>query len=587
MANERSIAQIERTSSEPARSNAEVAQAFSELADYLELFGENPYKSRAYRTAAQKLESLTMPVAQIAAEDRLGDLEGFGDAIQAKTKDILATGTTKALEDVRAKAPASLLELLHLPGVGAKTIREIWQGLNVTDKAELEKAAREGRIRTLPGMGEKTEAKILDAIARSERYSRRMLLSVARSQASRLAKALKDCPEVQEMRYAGSARRGVETVGDIDLVGSSEDRAATMEAFTKLPSVSKVIVQGESSTRVLLANGVECDLRLVKPGDFGMLLHHFTGSKAHNIHLREIAERRGLKINEYGIFKGDQKIPTGDDENAVYEVLGMPPIPVELRENRGEIEAAQAGKLPHLIVKEDIRGDLHSHTRASDGKNTIEEMAKEAKSRNYEYLAITDHSQSLSITNGLNPDRLKEQIRAIREAGDKYGIHLLTGSEVEILPDGSLDYPDELLAELDFVIASVHSRFNQPRESMTARIIKAIRNPNVDMIGHPTGRMINEREPYDVDMEALIQAAAETDTAMEINSNPNRLDLNDVHARMAKNAGVKIFINTDAHSTKYFDLLQFGITVARRAWIEPGDVMNTRSFSELEDWLRR
>jgi len=436
-------------------------------------------------------------------------------------------------------------------------------------------------------MGEKTEAKILDAIERHGRYDKRMLLSTARSLASRLVKELKDRPEVEKITYAGSARRGVETVGDIDLVGSSRDREATMQAFAKLPSVAKVIVKGESSTRVVLANGVECDLKLVRPGDFGMLLHHFTGSKAHNIHLRTIAERRGLKINEYGVFKGEEEIPTGDDENAIYEVLGMPPIPVEMREDRGEIEAAQAGKLPHLIVKEDIRGDLHSHTTASDGKNTIEEMAQEAKKRGYEYLAITDHSQSLGITNGLNPVRLREQIRAVREASDKFGIHLLTGSEVEIKSDGSMDYPDELLAELDFVIASVHSRFNQPRDEMTARIVSAIRNPNVDMIGHPTGRMINEREPYDVDMEALIKAAAETDTAMEINSNPNRLDLNDVHARMAKDAGVKLFINTDAHSTKYFDLLQFGITVARRAWIEPRDVMNTRPYSELKDWLSR
>lgn len=571
------------------RSNAEVAKAFSELADYLELLGENPYKTRAYRTAVRELENLTVPIAQVATQGRLGDIPGFGEAIQAKTKDILATGTTKRLEEVREQAPASVLELLHLPGIGAKIVHEIWKGLNVTNVEDLKKAAEEGRIRTLPGMGEKTEAKILESIERRGRYDKRMLLSTARSLASRLVKELKTAsPDVKEIRYAGSARRGVETVGDIDIVGSSTDRAATMEAFTKLPSVAKVIVTGESSTRVRLANEVSCDLRLVKPGDFGMLLHHFTGSREHNIHLREIAERMGMKINEYGVFRGDEEIPIGDNEDAIYEVLGMPPIPVEMRENRGEIEAAQAGKLPHLIVKEDIKGDLHAHTMASDGKDTLEKMAETAVGKyGYEYLAITDHSQSLGITNGLSPARLKEQIREIREAGDKYGIHLLSGSEVEIKPDGSLDYPDELLAELDFVIASVHSRFRQSSEEMTARIVKAIRNPHVDMIGHPTGRLINERDPYEVDMDALIKAAAETDTAMEINSNPNRLDLNDIHARMAKDAGVKIFINTDAHSTKYFELLQFGITVARRAWLEPKDVMNTRPYGELMDWLRR
>ncbi|HEX5323280.1 MAG TPA: DNA polymerase/3'-5' exonuclease PolX [Capsulimonadaceae bacterium] len=570
------------------RSNAEVAKAFSELADYLDLLGDNPFKTRAYRTAARALETMHEPIAKIAAEDRLKTIPGFGEAIQAKTKDILATGTTKALEEARAKAPASLLPLLHLPNIGVKTIHEIWQGLNITSLEELKKAAEEGRIRTLPGMGEKTEAKILDSISRYGTYSKRMYLSVARSLASKLAKSLRDRPEVERIMYAGSARRGVETVGDIDLVGSSTDRKATMEAFVNLPSVARVIVKGERSTRALLASGVECDLRLVEPGDFGMLLHHFTGSKEHNIHLRDIAERRGLKINEYGVFRGDEEILTGDDENSIYEALGMPPVPVEMRENRGEIEAALAGELPHLLEKEDIRGDLHAHTTASDGKDSIEKMARfAAEKRHYEYLAITDHSQSLAITNGLSPERLREQIRAIQDAGDKYGIHLLTGSEVEIKPDGSLDYPDELLAELDFVIASVHSRFQQTREEMTARMVKAVRNPNVDMIGHPTGRLINEREPYEVDMEALIEAAAETDTAMEINSSPNRLDLNDVHARMAKDAGVKIFVNTDAHATGYFDLLQFGIVVARRAWLEPKDVMNTRPYNELMDWLRR
>lgn len=569
------------------RSNAEVARAFNELADYLDLLGENPFKTRAYRTAARALETLHEPIAQVAAQGRLKEIPGFGDAIQAKTKDILATGTTKALEEARAKAPASLLPLLGLPGIGAKTINEIWQGLNVTSLDELKKAAEEGRIRTLPGMGEKTEAKILDAIERHGRYSKRMFLSTARSLASRLAKSLRDRPEVEKLMYAGSARRGVETVGDIDLVGSSRDPEATMDAFVNLANVSKVLVKGERSTRVILANGVECDLRLVEPGDFGMLLHHFTGSKAHNIHLREIAERRGMKINEYGVFKGDQEIPTGDDENAVYEVLGMPPIPVEMRENTGEIEAALANNLPHLVVKEDIKGDLHAHTTASDGKDTIDTMAKAAAALRYEYLAITDHSQSLAITNGLSPERLREHMRAIRAAGDKYGIHMLAGSEVEIKPDGTLDYPDELLAELDFVIASVHSRFRQTREEMTARIVAAIQNPNVDMIGHPTGRLINEREPYDVDMEAIIQAAAATDTALEINSSPNRLDLNDEHARMAKQAGVMIPINTDAHATSYFDLLQFGIVVARRAWLEPKNVLNTRSYGELMDWLRR
>ncbi|MBV9852285.1 MAG: DNA polymerase/3'-5' exonuclease PolX [Armatimonadetes bacterium] len=535
----------------------------------------------------QTLHSLPEPVADVAAEGRLDDIPGFGEAIRAKITDILRTGTTPLYERVKDQVPAGVLGLLGLPGLGAKTARQVWQGLGVESVEALEEAARSGKLATLPGMGEKTVQKILASIERARRYGDRILLSQALPLAESLVAQLRPRAEVEHLDYAGSLRRGLETIGDIDLVGASRDPAATIAAFVHLPQVGRVITQGERMARVALHGGVEVDLKLVRPGDYGPLLHHFTGSRAHSIHLRKIAEARGLKINEYGVFRGDTELPLGDDEDAVYQVLGLPPIPIHLREDRGEIEAAQAGTLPHLITEADIRGDVHAHTTASDGTATIEQMAQAAQARGYEYMAITDHSQSLRIAGGLTPERLRGQIREIRRLEDALGIACFAGSEVDIRADGTLDFEDALLAELDFVIASAHLHNNQGEAAQTKRLIGAIENPHVDLIAHPTGRLLGKRDPYPLDFDAVCEAARRTGTALEINSSPDRLDLSDAYARHACQQGVRLMVNTDAHAPDNYGLLRYGITVARRAWLTAEDVLNTRPLAAFRDWLGR
>ena len=567
--------------------NGDVAAIFARIADVLELQGENTFKIRAYRNAVQTLQSLPEPIAAIATEGRLDDIPGFGEAIRAKITDILTTGTTPLYERVKDEVPTGVLELLSLPGLGAKTVRQVWQGLGVGSIATLEEAATSGKLATLPGMGEKTVQKILASIERARRYGDRVLLSEAMPLAESLVAQLRPRPEVQQLDYAGSLRRGVETIGDLDLVGASHDPAATVAAFVHLPQVGRIITQGEHMARVVLHGDMEVDLKLVAPGDYGPLLHHFTGSRAHNIHLRKIAEARGLKINEYGVFRGDEEVPLGDDENTIYQILGLSPIPVHLREDRGEIEAAQAGTLPRLITEADIRGDVHAHTTASDGTATIEQMAQAAKARGYEYMAITDHSQSLRIANGLTPERVRGQIRQIRLLQDKLGIALFAGSEVDIRADGTLDFDDTLLAELDFVIASAHLHNHQDEATQTQRLIRAIENPHVDLIAHPTGRILNKRDPYPLDFDAVCEAARRTGTALELNSSPDRLDLNDTLARHACQQGVLLMVNTDAHAPDNYGLLPYGITVARRAWLTADDVLNTRPLAEFRDWLAR
>ena len=569
------------------RTNGDVAAVFERIADVLELQGENTFKVRAYRNAVQTLQSLPEPVAAVAAEGRLDDIPGFGEAIRAKIIDIVKTGTTPLYERVKDQVPAGVLSLLSLPGLGAKTARQVWQGLGVDSVEALEEAAKSGKLVTLPGLGEKSVQKILASIARARRYGDRMLLSQALPLAESLVALLRPRPEVEHLDYAGSVRRGVESIGDLDLVGASRDPAATIGAFVHLPQVGHVITHGERMARVALHSGVEVDLKLVLPGDYGPLRHHFTGSRAHNIHLRKIAEARGLKINEYGVFRGDTEIPLGDDENAIYEMLELPPIPVPLREDRGEIEAAQAGALPTLITEADIRGDVHAHTTASDGTATIEQMAAAARARGYEYMAITDHSQSLRIANGLTPERLRGQIRQIRLLQETMGIALFAGSEVDIKADGTLDFDDALLAELDFVIASAHLHNAQGRDEQTKRLIRALENPHVDLIAHPTGRLLLKRDPYPLDFDAVCAAARRTGTALEINASPDRLDLSDTLARHACQHGVMLMVNTDAHAPEGYGLLPYGLTVARRAWLTAADVLNTRPLKDFQAWLAR
>lgn len=571
----------------PAPTNGDIAQIFDHIADVLELQGENTFKIRAYRHAVETLRSLPEPIAQIAAEGRLDDIPGFGEAIRGKISDILQTGTTPLYERTRDAVPAGVLAMLALPGVGSKMVRQVWQGLGVETIDALEEAARSGKVAEMSGMGEKTAQKILASIERARRYGDRLRIDTALGLAEGLVSLLRPRPEVTRLDYAGSLRRGVETIGDLDLVGASTDPAATIDAFVSLPQVGRVITHGEHMARVALHGGLEVDLKLVRPGEYAPLLHHFTGSRAHNIHLRRLAEARGLTVNEYGIWRGGEKLPFGDDEDAVYAALGLPPIPVNLREDRGEIEAAQAGTLPTLITLSDIRGDVHAHTTASDGAASLEEMAAAARAHGYEYLAITDHSHGLTIAGGLSPDRLRAQIREIRALQDKLGITLLAGSEVDIRADGTLDFDDALLAELDFVIASAHRYNNQDEAAQTARLIRAIENPNVDLIAHPSGRLINKRDPYTVHWDAVFDAARRTETALEINAAPERLDLSDVHARLARDCGVKLMIDTDAHSPANYDLMHYGITVARRGWIEAKDVLNTLPLGDFEAWLKR
>ena len=540
--------------------NGEVARVFERIAGIMEIQGENTFKIRAYRNAVETLNTLPEPVAQIAAAGRLDDIPGFGDAIQAKVKDILATGTTALYDRIKDQVPAGVVEMLSIPNLGAKTVRQVWEGLKIDSIAALESAALSGRLTELPGMGEKSVQKILQSIERYRRYSGRIRIGDALPLAESLIAAIQHFPGVSEARIAGSVARGRETVANINLAAATTAPAETLRRFTQMPQVGSIASQDERSARVVLHGGLEADLFVAAPQEFAAMLDERIGSAEHNAALAAANE-----------------IPTDVART----------IPLEIRENGGEIEAALAGTLPTLVTLADIRGDVHAHTTASDGKTTVPEMAAAAKARGYEYMAITDHSQSLYIANGLTPERLRAQIAEIRVLEDSLGIRIFTGSEVDIKADGSMDFDDDLLQELDIVIASAHMHNNQDRETQTKRIIRAIENPNVDLIAHPSGRIINRRDPFDFDFDAVVEAALRTDTALEINAAPERLDMSDIHARQAGARGVKILINTDAHSIENYDLMRYGVLVARRAWLTPQNVFNTRPLAEFEAWLRR
>ncbi|MDR3710720.1 MAG: DNA polymerase/3'-5' exonuclease PolX [Capsulimonadaceae bacterium] len=556
--------------------NSDVASVFSRLADYLEVAGENPFKTRAYRNAADLLVSLDEPIAQIAAAGRLRDLPGFGDAIVSKTQDILATGTTAAYEAMRAKIPEGVLDFLSLPGIGVKTVAQLWNGLHVDSLDALEAAAREGRVQGLKGMSEKTAAKILEAIERRSRFRGVLLVDSGSNLAETLRDHIAADPSVQQIEIAGDLRRGCETVSQLTIVASSLDFNATLDAASSSARVSSVIDRSADRIRLVLGGRAQADVYVCAPALFGALLASETGSAAHVTRLRALAAKRGM-----------EPAFAAPDEDAFYAALGLPPISPPLREDRGEIEAALAGTLPNLIRVSDIRGNLHQHTTASDGHDTLEDMAVVGKQRGYEYMAITDHSQALAMTNGLTVERLRAQIREVREVEQRVGIRLLAGSEVDILGDGTMDFPDDVLAELDIVIASVHSRFNLPREEMTARIVRAVSNPHVDILAHPTGRLLASRDAYAVDMDAVIAAAHAGGAALEINASPERLDMNEYNARKAAEAGVPVAINTDAHRVGHLDFLRHGVAIAQRAWLEPRNVVNSLALPELLAWLHR
>ena len=572
--------------------NLEAAAIFYRIAELLELKNDNPFKIRSYRKAAQVLEALTEDLAEIhrrGGVDALREIPGVGEAIAKKIEEILATGKLSYYEELKAAVPQGLVALLSIPEVGPKTARLLHEKLKVEGIEELEKAAREGKVRELPGMGTKSEENILRGIELLRKGKERLALGVAYPIAQSIVAELKDLPAVLRIDVAGSLRRMRETIGDIDILAASCEPVPVMERFTTLAQVKQVLARGKTKSSLIVEGGVQVDLRVVEPESFGAALQYFTGSKEHNIRLRELAVRRGLKINEYGVFEVESgKRIAGAAEEEVYAALKLPWVPPELREDRGEIEAAQEDRLPRLVELADLRGDLHAHTRWSDGGHSLLEMAEAARGRGYRYLAVTDHSQSLKVAGGLSVDRLKEQIREIRKLNEKLGdFRLLAGIEVDIKKDGSLDFEDKLLAQLEVVIAAVHSGFKMEAQAMTERILKAIANPYVNILAHPSGRIIGQREPYSVDMERLIRGAADTGTFLEINAFPERLDLKDTHARRAKELGVPISLGTDAHNLMQLDLMAFGVATARRGWLEAKDLLNSLPVDKLLEKLAR
>ena len=569
--------------------NLEIARAFDLIADLLELKGENPFRIRAYRRAAQNLGTLTKDVETLAAQGRLDEIPGIGPDLAGKIGEYLETGRMEALESLRREVPAGLADLMGVPGVGPKTAKLLHDRLKVTDLGQLETLARAGKLRGLPGIQAKTEQNLLKGIALVRRGQARMPLGRALPLAEEIANALARVRGVKRVEPAGSVRRRKETVGDLDILVTSTDPARVMDAFVRLPQVAEILEQGPTKASVRHREGIQVDLRVVEPATFGAALQYFTGSKEHNIRIREMAVKKRLKISEYGVFRepGGKRI-AGATEEEVYAAVGLPWIPPELREDSGEIEAAQSRRLPTLVELNDIRGDLHCHTNATDGHHTVEALVAAARKRGYAYVLVSDHSRSTRIAGGLTADEALAHVERIRAIGRKQrGITVLAGSECDILPDGSLDYPDDVLAQMDLVVAAVHSRFKQPRAEMTRRICRALENPYVNVLAHPTGRLIGLREPYDVDLEQVFAAARRHGKAVEINCYPERLDLNDVHARRARELGVLLAINTDTHALDQLDTMRLGVATARRAWVGPAEVINTWSVDKLRAWARK
>ena len=567
--------------------NHEIAEIFQRIGDMLDILGENRFKVLAYRRAAENIQVLGQDLRIYWQAGTLQEIPGIGSAIAEKIDELLTTGRLEFYERLQDQVPPGVVSLLEIPEVGPKTAKLLWEQLGLQSVAEVEAVARSGQLRALPGLGAKSEAKILAGIEALYRRSDRIPLGTAWPVATALVDGLKAAsPEVLQATVAGSLRRMRSTIGDIDLLGASEAPAAVMRAFAALPQVAEVMLSGQTKTSVRLHNGLQADLRVLEPDRWGAALQYFTGSQAHNVRVREIAQRQGLSLSEYG-FKRQEggELLLCRKEEEVYETLGLPWIPPELREDRGEIQAAMAGQLPRLVEWDDVQGDLHAHTDWSDGAGTLAEMAQAAQERGYRYLVISDHTQSLGIANGLTPERLRAQraeIEALNAQWDDFT--LLQGCELEIKADGSLDFPDEVLAELDFVVASVHISLRQDPAQITARVMNALHNPYVDVIGHPSGRILGQREESAVDLAAVLKAAAGTGAALEVNSIPARLDLDDVHIRRAREMGVKIAINSDAHHPGGLDSLPYGLATARRGWATASDVLNTMTLDEIRAW---
>jgi DNA polymerase (family 10) len=568
--------------------NNDIAAIFDEIADCLEIEGENPFRIRAYRNAARTVSGLGSELKDMAAADEdLTKLPSIGKELAAKIHEILETGTAKALIKLHQRIPKTLIDILKLPNLGPKRVRILYRDLKIKNLEQLAKAARKGRVRALEGFGEKTEKDILEAIEARAQKEKRYKIVAVKPTVDSLIDFLKEVSGVIDVVAAGSYRRSRETVGDLDILVTARKNSPVMKRFVEYDAIDKVLSSGATRSSVVLRSGLQVDVRLVAQSSFGAALQYFTGSKDHNIAIRRLGQQRGLKINEYGVFRFEKRV-AGRTEASVYRSVDLPCIPPELRENRGEIQAAGDNRLPQLIERKDLKGDLHLHTRATDGRNSLEEMALAAKKHGLKYIAVTEHSDRLKVAGGLDPPRLMQQIEEIERLNDQLkGIWILKGLEVEILKDGTLDLPDAVLARLDLVVGTVHSYFNMSLDKQTERILRAMDHRYFSMLAHPTGRLIDEREPYQVDMTRIIRKARDRGCFLELNSNPRRLDLYDIYCQAAKAEGVLVSINSDAHGINDFSYLAFGVGQARRGWLEKDDVLNTRPLAKLRKLLKR
>lgn len=565
--------------------NKGVADIFERIADILDILEDNRFKIRAYRNAARNLGELGDDIETVAERNELAEIPGIGKDLAAKIKEYIEQDKIAYYEELKERVPEELLALLGIQGLGPKTLAKLFKELRVKNLGDLEKAIEGDEILELEGMGEKKVQDIKRGIQIFKESVERTPLGIVLPIAETLISEIAKIHGAEGTVAAGSLRRMKETIGDIDILTMADDGQNVIKTFTKLPFVKEVLASGDTKGSIIIQNGIQVDLRVVGPESYGAALQYFTGSKAHNVKLRTIALKKGFKINEYGIFRGEEKL-AGETEKEIYSILGLDWIPPEIREDKGEMEASFDGRLPQLVELSDIKGDLHAHSKWSDGKSSIEEMALKAKDLGYEYIAITDHSPSSRIAGGLSIERLYEKKKEIEAARKKLkGIKILMGSEVDIKSDGSLDYPDEVLRDLDIVVISVHSGFKMDRETMTTRIVKALQNPFVHVLGHPTGRLIGERDPYEVDIDRVIRTAKEFGKAIEVNSFYSRLDLNDINVRKAVDMGVRIVISTDSHHTDHLNMMRLGVATAKRGWAERKAVLNTSGYDGLCEWL--
>ncbi len=568
--------------------NIDIANIFDRLADLLELEGENPFRVRAYRNAAATVENLPQNLEEMVKKgDDLTSLPAIGNDLAQKINDIVNHKEIDLLKRLEEKNPIDFEELNRIQGLGPRRIKKLYEILNVQNIDDLYHAAEEQKIRDLPGFSKKIEEHILEEIKKIKEKYNRMKISTAEQNALPIVEYLRENRSIQDIEIAGSYRRRKETIGDLDILVTCEDSISVMTHFVNYFDIDEVLSKGDTRSSIILKSGIQVDLRVLPQKSYGAAMLYFTGSKAHNIVIRKLAKQKDWKVNEYGLFSNDDFL-AGETEKGIYNKLGLPYIEPELRENRGEFEAAESGNLPELIKLSDIKGDLHTHTNLTDGKNTLEEMAEAAQKLGYKYIANTDHSKRVTVAGGLDEKQVFENIKRTDKLNENFkDFTILKGIEVDILEDGSLDLSDKVLKELDIVVAAIHYKFNLSREEQTERILRAMDNPYLNIIAHPTGRLINEREPYDIDLEKIMQKAKENNCILEINSQPSRLDLNDLNSRKAKGMGVKLVISTDAHSTTQYDFMRFGIGQARRGWIEKNNVINTRNINQLKKIIKR